>query len=150
MQDITSTSTCTHPLQISYSLQINSSLTWKLTILNHEISKEIPPLSNIPEIIDEDHVAVLLAKLDALNVCSGHPEQHFIEMLNDRNGKLYNSSGGVAAYLDNTCSVYSGDGEIISGIIRMSNCMILTEKTRCANYIAYRPNLRSIYCRWLK
>jgi len=73
-------------------------------------------------------VAVLLTKLDSLNVCLGHPEQRFIEMLDNKNGKLYNSSGEVAAYVDNTCSFWYG-GEVISKAIRTSNCMILTEKT---------------------
>jgi len=147
--DIAASSTDTNPLRISHALRIDSNLTWKVTIFDREINKESSPLSNIPEIIDEDHVAMLLTKLDALNVCSGHPEQHFIEMLQDKNGKLYNSSGGVSAFLDNTCSIFGGNGEIISRTIRTSNCLVLTEKSRCANCMAYRPNLRSIYSRWL-
>jgi len=150
LQDIAASSTDTNPIRISHALRIDSNLTWKVTIFDREISKESSPLSNIPEIIDEDHVAMLLTKLDALNVCSGHPEQYFIEMLQDKNGKLYNSSGGVAAFLDNTCSIFGGYGEVISRTIRTSNCLVLTEKSRCANCMAYRPNLRSIYSRWLK
>jgi len=45
-------------------------------------------------------MAVLLTKLDSMfRTC-------FIEMLDDKNGKLYISSE-VAAYVDNTCSVFS-------------------------------------------
>jgi len=36
----------------------------------------------IPKTIDEN---LLPTKLDALNIYSGHPEQHLIEMLNDTN-----------------------------------------------------------------
>ena len=106
LQDFTSSSTCAHPLKISHSLQINSNLTRKVNVFNYEISKDTPPLSSFPEIVDENQVAMLLLQLDSLNVCSGHPEQNFIELLNDRMGKLYRASGEVAAYVDNSCSMY--------------------------------------------
>jgi len=125
-------------------------LTWKVNVFNYKISKDTPPLSSFPEIVDENQVAMLLLQLDSLNVCSGHPEQHFIELLNDRMGKLYRASGEVAAYVDNSCSMYADDGQLISVTIRTSNCTILTEKARCINCMDYRPTLRSIYNRWLK
>jgi len=125
-------------------------LPWKVNVFNYEISKDIPSLSTFPETLDENQVVMLLLQLDSLNVCSGHTEQHFITLLNDRMGKLYHASGEVAAYLDNSCSMYADDGQLISEIIRTFNCTILTEKARCINCMDYRPTLRSIYSRWLK
>ena len=107
-------------------------------------------MSSIPETLNENQVAMLLLQLDSLNVCSGHPEPHFIELLKDRMGKLFHASGEVAAYVDTSCSMYDHDGYLISETIRTSNCTILTEKGRCINCTDYRPTLRSIYNRWQK
>ncbi|XP_065889859.1 uncharacterized protein [Dysidea avara] len=148
LQDFASSST--HSLRISHSLHIYSNLTWKVTIFEHEISKEIPPFNSFPESLDKNQVAMLLLQLDGLNVCSGHPEHHFIELMNNRMGKLYHASGEVAAYVDHSCRIYGHDGQLVSQTIRTSNCTILTEKARCISCTDYRPTLRSIYNRWLK
>jgi len=50
-------------LQFYYTLILR-----KVAVFNYEISKEIPPLSSLPETLDENQVMMLLSQLDSLNV----------------------------------------------------------------------------------
>ena len=52
------------------------------------------PLSQLPK---------LLSQLDQLNICPGHPDEHFVSMVKNKKGIVLNSAGDVAAYIDEVC-----------------------------------------------
>ena len=56
-------------------------------------------LFDIPETIDDcQQLPKLLSQLDQLKICPGHPDEHFVSMVNDKKGIISNAAGDVAAY----------------------------------------------------
>jgi len=70
-------------------------------------------------------------------------------MVKNRNGRLLNSSGEIAAYIDKEFAV-DCDGERHSETVRTYNCKLLTEKNCCGNCVLYRDTIRSLYHKWSK
>lgn len=91
--------------------------------------------------MDAENLCRLLTKLDGLSVCVGHPDQHFVKMVNIRKGKIVSSNGKVAAYVDE---------KTYSKTVRTADCDIISQSERYSSCKAYRVNLRAIYCRWSK
>ena len=104
---------------------------------------------NMPTVVSTDDLAQLLAQLDQLRVCPGHPDPHFDAMANARKGKFTSSSGDTVAYLDTNCAVEL-KGQKYTETVRSSKCCLLICGTKCSECVAYRDTLRSIHHRWSK
>ena len=134
------------PLTISHSVTIAPDFTWKVAVHGHEIESDV---LCIPPNINESNLQTLLEKLEMLNICPGHPDKQFVEMVKSRNGHLLNSSGQVAAYLEGGYQI-SHNNNTFTETVRPSTCLILTEKNRCDHCTQYRSTIRAIYYRWSK
>ena len=96
-----------------------------------------------------DVLEKLLSTIDHLHVCAGHPDKHFLEMAEDRKGKLMSSNGSVAAYVDKAASVEL-NGQTFGATLRSTKCQLLTSASKCSVCVAYRDSVRSMYHQWLK
>jgi len=142
-------SSSSQPLKVSHSITIKSDLSVRVVIHGHELNTTTCDTLLIPEQINTQTLTVLLLEIENLNVCPGHPDKQFVHMVNERNGRLLNSFGETAAYIDKEHSV-DCSGERYSETVRTYNCQLLTNKHRCSSCVRYRDTIRSMYHRWLK
>ena len=85
-------------MEILHLVIIDSDLPCKVTVHGHEVSREVcTALFNIPNTIDDCQLPKLLSQLDQLNICPGHRNEHFINMVKNKKGIILNSAGDVAA-----------------------------------------------------
>jgi len=121
----------------------------RVVIHSHELNTITCDTLSIPEQIKAQTLTELLLEIEKLNVCPGHPDKQFVHVVNERNGRLLNSSGETAAYIDKEHAV-DCSGESYSETVRTYNCKLLTNKHRCSNCVLYRDMIRAMYHRWLK
>ena len=113
-------------------------------LIRHPLFSDMPHcLSNITQF------QALVTHIDDMHICVGHPDPHFVEMVEARKGRLLSSSGSVAAVNDRSSSVVFKD-ERYSATVRSADCQILTSATKCSQCASYRTNLRSSYHKWTK
>lgn len=138
------------PACISHCVIVQKNLSWKVLVHGHEVDPQTAGLSSIPEKIEAVHtIEQLLFKIDHLNVCAGNPDQHFIEMVEQRKGVLKSTSGNVAAYIDKAAPVEL-NGQVYNATLRTMKCILLTSTSKCSCCVAYRDIARSMYHRWTK
>ena len=105
-------------------------------------------LNTLPANISSRQVTELLSKLDKKgSICAGHPDNHFIEMIKAKKGKLLTVGGEIGSYLDD--NPVEMNGQQYSQTIRTIDCSIV-ENGRCEACTRYRANLRSMYSQWKK
>ncbi len=126
----------TQPLKVTHNLTVNSDLTWKLFVLNHEINTRCTVLDYIPSTLTQDTFSQLLVRLDNLAICVGPPDAHFIRMITAKKGKILSHDGKAVCSVDN-------------GTVRTMDCEILSTSEKCSTCKKYRATLRS-YNRWSK
>ena len=80
-------------------------------------------------------------------MCPGHPDQHFVEFLKSKNGKILSKDSNTVAFLDTSASVVL-NGETYSQTVRSSSCELLIHGAKCSSCVAYRDPLRALYNRW--
>lgn len=138
------------PACISHCVIVRKNLSWKVLVHGHEVDPQTAGLSGIPDRIKDVHtIEQLLSKIDHLNVCSGHPDKHFIEMVEKRKGVLMSTSGNVAAYIDKAAPVEL-NGQVYNVTLHTVKCTLLTPTSKCPCCVAYCDTARSMYHRWTK
>ena len=94
-------STSTQPVVISHSLTVKSDLSWSLSIYGQVVtSSQCSALAGSPNKINCHELHIFLCKLDALTICPGHPDVHFVTMAATKGGNFFSPSGEKSAYLD--------------------------------------------------
>ena len=129
------------PLIVTHSLTVNSDLTWKLFILNHEITTSCSILETFPSRLSEETFSKLLAKLDSASICMGQPDADFVCMVTAKKGMVVSRDGKIACTVDNNTYLKT---------VRTSDCEILCAAEKCCACKNYRATLRSMYHRWNK
>ncbi len=81
------------------------------------------------------------------SICAGHPDNHFIEMIKAKKGKLLTVGGEIGSYLDD--NPVEMNGQQYSQTIRTVDCSVV-QNGRCESCTNYRANLRSMYSQWKK
>ena len=76
------------------------------------LSKEVPTLVDSTASVQK-----LLNHINKLNMCVGHPETHFVEMVEARKGRLLSAAGSVAAVTDRSAAI-SFQGHRYSATVR--------------------------------
>ena len=132
-------SSSSQPLKLSHSVTVRSDLSVRIVVHGHELNSVTCDSLSIPEQINVQTLTTLLLEIEKLNVCQGHPDKQFVHMVKDKKGRLLNSSGEIAAYIDSYTET-----------VRTSNCQLLTDKHRCSNCSIYRDTIRCMYHRWCK
>ena len=147
IQDVPSSSK--DHVKVSHSVFIDLDLSWKIRVHGHEVSREVcDALFDIHNMIDDCQLPKLLSQLDQINVCPGHPDKHFVIMAKSKKGKLLNSAGDVAAYIDDF--EVSFENQKLPETVRTSGCLILTKNSKCSQCTSYQQTLRSLYHGWSK
>ena len=83
----------------------------------------------------------LLTAIDRLYICLGHPDNHFVDMLKNKNDVM--KSIGVDDFCDLTFNYQS-----YNVTVRHTDCEISVVDTgKCPTCTAYRSTLRTLYCR---
>ena len=85
--------------------------------------------------------------IDCLNVCPGHPDDHFVSMISAKKGTLNSCSGVPAAVLDSYAPVLL-NGCNFTKTVRTSACELLVNNVKCSSCKMYRATLRTLYNRW--
>ena len=87
--------------------------------------------------------------IDALPVCPGNPDQHYVTICKSNKGKCKNRSGDEVGFLD-THSPVEMKGKLYDNTVRSSRCslLLLPKEIRCAKCSEYRPNLRACFWKW--
>ena len=141
-------SSSTQPVVISHYLTIKSDLSWSLSIYGCTVTSQCSALAGSSDMIYSHELCNFLCKLDALTLCPGHPDVHFVRMAAAKGGSFFSPSGEITAYLDgNGIFQY---GKMYSETVRASKCHRLAQGTKCAECMSYRDRLRAIYHRWTK
>ena len=139
-------SSSSQPLIITHSIIVKSDFSWKLFVHNCEVRK-CSALSSIPSQLDEKSLLKLISLVDKLHVCSGHPESKFVTFVDSRKGKLFNKSGGVAAYVDHYAPVHLNE-EMFQKTVHTSDCEMLVCGQKCNLCSSYRRTLHVLQDRW--
>lgn len=124
-------------------------LTWRVFIHCIEVKKATcVPLKNLKDQLNDEGLAKKIFQiLTFVNVCPGHRDQHFVEFLNYKHGKIVSKDNNTVAFLDTSASVVL-NGEMYSQTVRSSSCQLLTHGTKYFSCTAYRDTLRVLYNRW--
>lgn len=139
------------PAVISNCLVVEPNLQWKLSVYGQLVLPDkCTPLSRLPtklELITD--LKKLLSTIDQLCLCAGNPDQHFVEMVEAKKGKLLSPSGTVAAFVDRNAPILL-NGKIVHATVRSSECQILTSASKCPQCVRYRDTVRAMHHRWQK
>jgi len=121
---------------------------WSLFLHNHHVDVDrCAALSSVPKILDVASLSRLLSCLEVLPVCPGHPDMHFIEMVNAKKGQLRGHAGDVVAFTDSYAPVHL-NGELYARTVLTSSCELLLHTDKCSPCNEYHPHLRALYSQW--
>lgn len=137
----TSSVPTSQPAVISHCLETKSNLMWSLFIHNHHVDVDrCAALSSVPKILDVASLSHLLSCLEALPVCLGHPDMHFMEMVNAKKGQLRGHTGDVVAFTDSYAPVHL-NGKWYARTVLTSSCELLLHTDKCSPCNEYCPHL---------
>lgn len=134
-----------YPLVITHSVVVDQDLTWKVYVHGHQVNPQC--LSHIPAQLQAGMLQQLLSTIDRLNVCAGHPDAHFLEMMEAKKGSLKSATGSVAAYVDANAAVKL-NGQSYSKPLRSTSCQLLSSASKCPVCVSYRVTIRATYHRY--
>ena len=127
---------------------MSAELSWKVYVHDQEVCKE--KCSGISSNLkNEDDVRKLVNLVSTCNVCAGHPDDHLVEILKAKHGKVYSKNGDTLARLDSSSSVCL-NGKTYMQTVRSSSCQVLSRGKKCPSCVSYRAQLRAMYHRWRK
>lgn len=145
------TSATTPSAAVTHCVNISSDLSWTLTVHGAQVDGEsCDVLSAVPKKLSSTSLDSFLRLLNRCNICPGHPDPQFVQMVESKKGKLLTKDGkNTAAQLDSFSTV-SLNGEEYSKTVRTSNCQLLVQDAKCPACIHYRSSLCRIYHRWIQ
>ena len=132
---------------ITHFIVVHSDLSWKVTIHNQQVPSTCSKLSRIPSKLIVESFKSLILLVDTCSVCPGHPDKHFVNLLESKKGKLLSKDGSKVASID--AIGVTLNGEAYSKTVRHSKCELLVGNGKCSACVTYRDSLRKIYHRWL-
>ena len=136
------------PLVITHCLTITDQLQWSLFVHNHKVNPSMcSALAGIPNLLTTESLAILLNRADKLNICAGHPDSHFVSMVEEKKGVLKTRGGQPASALDDYAPVVL-NGESFSQTVRTTKCEMLVNGLKCETCKVYRAYLRKSYAHW--
>ena len=138
------------PLVVTHCLSVSSDLQWSVSVHNHEVKQSnCPALVPVPKKLTPQSLENLLNLVDRLNVCIGHPDEHFVRMVSSKNKVLKSQDGSVMAFVDGYAPVVV-NGEVLTETIRTTRCELLLDGDcmKCTPCKTYRATLRTLYSRY--
>ena len=134
---------------VTRSITVNEDLRWSVQVHGKPLDrKKCSALTkSVPEIISTKPVLNLLLKLvDSLNVCAGHPDQHFLELADSCKGIFQSANKTTVAFVDDYYPVQLNGG-VHTDTIRTTACELLVHGSKCNACKQYRATLRSPHSR---
>ena len=113
------------------------------------MSSQCLALAESPDRFSCRELCIFVHKLEALTVCPGHPDKHFVEMVATKGGNIFSPSGDLSAYLDRN-GIFQLNGEVYCKTVRSGKCHRLVCGAKCMECANYRDSLRENYHKWLK
>lgn len=137
--------TSTQPLIVTHCITVQSDLSWTAFVHGHCVKDQ---LSFVPKQLNHDTLISLVTKLDNYNVCPGHPDKHFVQMLSSRGGEISSRHGNNNVASLDTFAPVELNGEWYNQTVRSNACRIITNSTKCDKCVLYRDSLRNSYHHW--
>ena len=113
-----------HVPQISSCVTINLDHTWEVHVYGKKVTSSV--LNDVNAKLNPASFLQLLQLLDNCRVCTGHPEEEFVSLLESRKGCIVSSDGNQAAYIDRSIPVVDADGKTVHTTVRSAACEIIT------------------------
>ena len=138
-----------HGSVVTHTVTIYNDLSWSAFVHGHQLNiNDLSAQFQVPKKIDAHSLNLFLAKLDECTVCPGHPDEHFVEMLENRGGKITaRHNDGIVAALDNYAPVIL-NGKLYHQTVRSTSCRVICKGVKCDRCVSYRNSLRKSYHRW--
>ena len=135
---------------VTRSVTVNDDLTWHVRIHGQTLNtSKCVALKCFPVTIKTKIALNRLLKLvDSLNICAGHPDDHFLDLADSRKGKFQSAGNSTVAFTDTYYPV-SLNGKEYSRTIRTSACELLVHGPKCDVCKKYRSSLRSLHSQWM-
>ncbi len=94
--------TCSAHVSATNTVTVFDNGSWTVHLYRNRVDRtKSNVLNSLPAIIYSSQVTALLSKLDKKgSICAGHPDNHFIEMIKAKKGKLLTVRGEISSYLD--------------------------------------------------
>ena len=124
---------------ITHFIVVHSDLSWKVTIHNQQVPSTCSKLSRIPSKLTVESFKSLISLVDTCSVCPGHPDKHFVNLLESKKGKLLSKDGSKVASID--AIGVTLNGEAYSKTVRHSKCELLVGNGKCSACVTYRNSL---------
>jgi hypothetical protein len=133
------------PVKISKSLIVKKDLTWRLFV-NGVLVEKSPSISLFPELLTLDVFKDLIDTVSKCNICIGNADNHYVEMCQEKKGKIYSANREVVAYVHEGYPV-KHNGSTSFKTVRHKSCQLLVTQgsNRCIICEKYQVNLRSIF-----
>ena len=134
------------PAVITHTLVFQSDRTWQVRVHNHGVDpKRCSLLQSFPSVIlSLAGLQDLLLVLDNASVCCGHPESHFVSMIEGKKNKIISAQGEIKAQLDDYASI-TLNGDTFNKTVRTTSCEIICDAQICTPCKSYRAALRAVY-----
>lgn len=124
------------------TMRISASLSWSVIVNGINITTSCDAIKHLPQPFKPtDDINSILRYIDSLVICPGHPDEHFVAMINNKKKK-----SGTRAQIDTSNDV-SLKGKVYSATVRVSSCHLLVCSGKCPTCKAYRPTLRKMHSR---
>ena len=139
------------PVTVTRSVTVYDDFTWCIHVHGRALdASKCSALNSFGPTIDTKTALNQLLKLvDTLNICAGHPDQHFLKLADSRKGKFLSVAQSTIATLDANYPIVL-NGQICSRTIRTTSCEILIHGSKCEACRKYRPSLRSMHSQWVR
>ena len=96
----------------------------------------------MPAILSPTTFLELFHLIENLIICTGQPDDEFINLLKLRKGKIVSPKGTISAYIDNN-SFVSYDKFFLT-TVRTAQCEVLVKTGTCKSCKLYRPTLKKL------
>ena len=80
-------STSSSPVVVTHSVIVEEDCMWKLHVHNHLVDPQYLP-GSLPAKLDISTLQQLLSTLEQMKVCAGHPDIHFLAMMEAKKGAV--------------------------------------------------------------
>ena len=79
----------THGSVVTHSVTVYNDLSWRAFVHGHHLNySDLPAQFSVPERVDDFSLNLFLAWLDECTLFPGHPDEHFVNILESRGGKV--------------------------------------------------------------
>ena len=88
-------------LTVVRSITVSADLTWYAHVLGKVVPRANVVIQSLQaNVSSESFLQHVLLTIQSARLCPGNPEEHFVQLLERKGGKVYSRSGNVRAFVD--------------------------------------------------